>query len=400
MRCSSRRRRSPALLQAFLRHDQFFATFGALGPAARNRWADMLAEVMRRAGAQNILYLELMVSPGMAEAAGLAQGLAWDDDLARMRSHLSDAALDAIAEGVGAYVTQVESGARALLGCATHTRPGLRRDRAIPGTALAGPAAGDTGVARATGLRPARARLPAGATGCARGRDQAIRVLPAPQVFAQLVLGFRLAQRDARVVGINLVAPEDDPVALADYTRHMRAVAFAAREAPDAGVALHAGELTLGLVPPEELRFHIREALEIAGADRIGHGTDVLYEDDPQGLLELMARRRVLVEINLTSSAVILGVEGRAHPFPVYRAAGVPTALSTDDEGVSRIDLTYRDIRALSRNSVEFAFLPTAERAALPDELDRRFAAFESGPVLAFQRLLAGASGASRNASR
>ena len=229
---------------------------------------------------------------------------------------------------------------------------------------------------------------------------QAIRVLPAPQVFAQLVLGFRLAQRDARVVGINLVAPEDDPVALADYTRHMRAVAFAAREAPDAGVALHAGELTLGLVPPEELRFHIREALEIAGADRIGHGTDVLYEDDPQGLLELMARRRVLVEINLTSSAVILGVEGRAHPFPVYRAAGVPTALSTDDEGVSRIDLTYRDIRALSRNSVEFAFLPTAERAALPDELDRRFAAFESGPVLAFQRLLAGASGASRNASR
>lgn len=70
-------------------------------------------------------------------------------------------------------------------------------------------------------------------------------------------------------------------------------------------------------------------------------------------------------------------------------AAGVPVALSTDDEGVSRIDLTheyqravqtfgfsYAEIKQLSYNSLTYAF--TEERDALLAELDRRFTAFEA----------------------
>ena len=70
---------------------------------------------------------------------------------------------------------------------------------------------------------------------------------------------------------------------------------------------------------------------------------------------------------------MILGVRGRDHPFPVYRRAGVPTVISTDDEGVARTDLThelqravetyglgYADLVALARNSLEFSFLPGA----------------------------------------
>ena len=335
----------------------------------------MLAEAMRRAGAQNVLYLELMASPGMGAAAGLAADLAWDDDLARLRARLPDDALDAIVQAVATGLDEVDREARALLACDTDSP-----DRGCGVTV----------------------RLLA----------QALRTLPAPQVFAQLVFGFRLAQADDRVVGINLVAPEDDPVALRDYTRHMHAVAFASREAPDAGIALHAGELTLGLVPPEALRFHIREAVTIAGAQRIGHGTDVLYEDDPRALLELLAARDVLVEINLTSSDVILGVTGADHPFPVYRAAGVATALSTDDEGVSRIDLSHEylravltydlawaDVRELSGNSLRYAFLERSAKAALLEELDHRFAAFEREAGL-LQDLLPSSSGASRRVSK
>jgi adenosine deaminase len=180
-------------------------------------------------------------------------------------------------------------------------------------------------------------------------------------------------------------------VALADYTRHMRAVAFAAREAPTAGIALHAGELTLGLVPPRHLRFHIREAVEIAGAQRIGHGVDVMFEDEPYALLDTLRERNVLVEVNLTSNEVILGVAGDDHPLPAYMAAGVPVTLSTDDEGVSRIDLTheyqravqtyeldYADVKAFSMNGIDHAFLPAAERVALRAELEARFRAFEA----------------------
>jgi adenosine deaminase len=142
-----------------------------------------------------------------------------------------------------------------------------------------------------------------------------------------------------------------------------------------------------------------------------------------------MAARHVMVEINLTSNDVILGVVPPHHPLPEYRAAHVPVALSTDDEGVSRIDLTheyvraameyglgYLDLKAMARTSLEHSFLPgeslwakpdvftqvnaacagqalgaasptakcrsllaSSERAAEQWELERRFAAFEAG---------------------
>jgi len=55
----------------------------------------------------------------------------------------------------------------------------------------------------------------------------------------------------------------------------------------------------------------------------------------------------VLVEINLTSNADILGISGKHHPFATYRSYGVPVALSTDDPGIERIDLTHEYVRAV-----------------------------------------------------
>jgi adenosine deaminase len=88
-------------------------------------------------------------------------------------------------------------------------------------------------------------------------------------------------------------------------------------------------------------------------------------------LLKEMAARHVMVEINLTSNDVILGVRGKEHPLPIYRKFGVPVALSTDDEGVSRIDLTneyvraiqtygfsYSDLKKMVRTGLEHSFLP------------------------------------------
>ena len=202
---------------------------------------------------------------------------------------------------------------------------------------------------------------------------QAIRTFPPQQVFAQLVLAFELAKADPRVVGLNLVAPEDNEVAVRDYDLHMKMLGYLHGLSPEVKISLHAGELTPALVPKEALRSHIRNAVMVAGASRIGHGVDVLGEDDAPGLLAEMARRRVMVEINLTSNDTILNVVGAQHPFEAYRRAGVPLALSTDDEGVSRIDLThefvratttyalrYADLKTLVRNSLEYAFLSGA----------------------------------------
>lgn len=322
-------------------HDQFFATFGRFraatgaGPAAGG---DLLAEVVDRAGRQGERHVELMVSFGSGPAAVLGKAFPWTPqaaaDLPGTADRLVAAGLPALVAPARQEIDAAEARMRSLLGCGT----------------------------------------PAARPGCAvsvRYLQQVARTQGPGPVFATTLFNALLEAQEPRVVGLNFVAPEDNPVALEDYDLHMRMVAETTRRLPGTNVALHAGELTLGLVPPERLRDHIRKAVEVAGAKRIGHGVDLMYEDDPRGLLRVMAQRKVAVEVNLTSNDKILGVSGKAHPLPVYRAAGVPVVLSTDDEGVSRIDLTnelqraveefglgYADLVGLARASLEHSFLP------------------------------------------
>ena len=313
-------------------HDQFFATFARLPPLSPDREADEIAEVADRAGAEHIAYLELMWSPGMDEARALVSDADTAQDFDTLSKRLAQG-VAAIAVRVGAYVEKTEARVRSILKCGT----------------------------------------PAARAGCGvtiRYLAQVIRTTSPPRVFAQDQLGYALVESQSAFVGVNLVAPEDDPITLRDYHAQMLGLAWLAAHHPGVPLSLHAGELTLGLVPPEDLRFHIREAVEVAGAQRIGHGVDVAYEDDAAGLLREMAARKVMVEINLTSNDLILGVAGADHPFQAYRDAGVPVALSTDDEGVSRIDLThefaraartydlgYLDLKTMARNSLEHAFV-------------------------------------------
>jgi adenosine deaminase len=178
--------------------------------------------------------------------------------------------------------------------------------------------------------------------------------------------------------------PEDGYVSMTDYALQMRMVGFLHEKYPQVHITLHAGELAPGLVPEEGLCCHIRLAVEQGHAERIGHGVDVMYEDRPYELLKEMAAKRVMVEIALTSNDVILGISGKNHPFPIYRKFGVPVALSTDDEGVSRIDLThefvravetyglrYADLKQLIRTGLEHSFLPGASLWSDPDIFKR-----------------------------
>ena len=333
-------------------HQQFFSTFEAFGVASSERYAEMLADVLATASYQNIVYLELMTSPRMGQAMSLANELIWDSDLEAMYNELNQGELSTIVQEAHGAIEKMVIGAHERLGCVKQPK----------------------------------------AAGCeveVRFLAQVIRTVEAPAVFAQVQFGAILARESSWVVGLNLVASEDDPITLRDYTKQMQAVGFAKLKSPGLKVSLHAGELTLGLVPPRDLRFHIWEAVEIAQADRIGHGIDVIFERNPQKLFHTLRERDVLVEINLTSNAVILGVEGEDHPFRAYLREKVPVALSSDDYGVLRHDLTedyvravesyslsYSDLKELSYNGVRYAFYEDKEK--LIGELDRRFVEFES----------------------
>jgi adenosine deaminase/adenosine deaminase CECR1 len=214
---------------------------------------------------------------------------------------------------------------------------------------------------------------------------------PPAKVFAGLYAAFAAANAGGRVVGVNIVGPENGPVAMRDYSLHMRLFAFLREKFPKVRLSLHAGELALGMVPPEGLQSHIREAVEIAGASRLGHAVDVAHERDASGLLRLLREKKVAVEINLTSNDFILGVKGEAHPVLLYRHAGVPFVISTDDAGVSRNNLsgeyvlyasrykpTYDMLKETVFNSIRFSFLSDADKTAELAKLTQRFAQFEA----------------------
>lgn len=316
-------------------HDQFFQAFAGFSAISDNpvRQDDMVAEVANRAASQHISYLELMLTVQGSAVRQLGREVGWSGNLAQTRQQLLDQGLTDLVTKGSQQLAALEQQVNQMLGC---------------GTASAQP----------------------GCEVTVRFLQQTTRTRSPEEVFAQLTYAFELAHRDPRVVGINLVAPEDHPIALRDYTLQMQMLQFLGTQFPDVKIALHAGELTLGLVPPDDLRFHIRQAVEVAQADRIGHGVDVLYEDQPFDLLEELRQRGVLVEICLTSNEVILNVQGEEHPFRQYWAAGVPMALASDDEGISRIDLSnefllaaqryglgYPDLKRLARNSLEYSFL-------------------------------------------
>ncbi|MBK8554522.1 MAG: adenosine deaminase [Lewinellaceae bacterium] len=220
----------------------------------------------------------------------------------------------------------------------------------------------------------------------------AVRTVPPVQVFTRLVACFMAAEASPLIVGVNIVAPENDPVSMRDYWLHMEMFRFLHHLFPNVKYAMHAGELTLGMVPPEELSWHISEAVFRAGARRIGHGVDLAYETNPYALLDSMRQRGVAIEINLSSNEFILGVKDGRHPISLYRRFDVPMVISTDDAGVLRSNLTeqyvllatrypefsYTEIRELVFNSVHYSFVEdNALKASLLARLEAQFGAFE-----------------------
>jgi adenosine deaminase len=344
-------------------HYQFFDTFGKFAGVTReasDASADVVgravAEVMHRAAIQNVLHLELMVPVRIdAQMEADQPRLDTDEDLRVLRDRLLERGLRQRVGERRRWLDAVEAGARDTLRC----------------------------------------RTPSAVRGCdisVRYIAYALRGLPPSQVFAQALFAFELATADERVAGVNLVMPEDWYVPMRDHSLHMRMFRFLRTMYPGVGVALHAGELALGLVPPETLGLHVREAIEVGGARRIGHGTDVMNDVNPAALLRDMATRRVAVEISLSSSDLILGVRGARHPLRQYLRAGVPIVLATDDEGVARSDLTneyqraveeqgvsYRELKDMSRNSIEYSFLPPDAKARIRRQLEAAFVTFEAG---------------------
>ncbi|MBD0371961.1 MAG: adenosine deaminase [Pyrinomonadaceae bacterium] len=318
-------------------HDHFFDTFGKFGPATYDQGGRMLAEEVARAARGHLLYLELMLTPDNGLSGQLGQSVGWNGNLQGTLDKLKAAGIaKAVSQGIENIQT-TEKQKNELLKCGT--------PQADPGCSVT-----------------------------VRYVFQVSRGAPLGTVYAQMLAGFMLASDpQSKVVALNLVQPEDSLPSMQNFSTQMQMLDFLHNLYPAAHITLHAGELAPGMVPPDGLSFHIRSSVLTGHAERIGHGVDIMHEVNPYELLRELARRNVMIEICLTSNDVILGVRGKDHPLLTYMQYGVPVALATDDEGVSRSEISreylkaaieqelgYLQLKTMARTSLQFAFIPGA----------------------------------------
>src|SRR5436305_3466090 len=322
-------------------HDHFFDIFGKFGPATWNQTGKMLAEAVARAARGHVLYVELMLTPDGTPtgvvSSQIGDKVGWDGNPESTLNKLKSNGIDSAAATGIKNLQDAETVKNGLLKCGT-------------------------------------AEADAGCAVTVRYIAQVSRGAKLQQVFAQMVTGFALSNDpNSNVVGLNLVQPEDSLSSMTNFSVQMQMLQYLRPLYPRAHVSLHAGELAPGVVPPDGLTFHIRDSVMTARAERIGHGVDIMHEREPFELLKEMAQRDVMVEICLSSNDLILGVAGAQHPLVTYMQYGVPVALATDDEGVSRSEisreflkaaedqnLNYFQLKAMARNSLQYSFIDGA----------------------------------------
>jgi adenosine deaminase len=225
-----------------------------------------------------------------------------------------------------------------------------------------------------------------------RYQNFVLRFFEPVTLFKDLIAAFESANTNPLIAGVNIVSPEHGEVAMRDYWLHMLMFKYCHAKYPNIKYSLHAGELVLGLAKPEDLTFHIHDAVFTAGANRIGHGVDMPYEKNSTTLLKYMSKNNIPIEINLYSNEFILGVKNDKHPISLYKQSNVPIVISSDDAGILRTSLTeqyvllakrypeisYPEIKQYVYNSLKFSFIQDEKvKSQLVKNLDQRFSIFE-----------------------
>jgi adenosine deaminase len=313
------------------RHTHFFRSFGRFGPAMPS-FEKVLEELLRRAASQRISHLELMT-----DAAEISENGAVDSDALKKRLLY----LDDVRKNVLAGLDERDKGWNVDVAYIL----ALNRGESIPEE-----------------MRKAF-------------DESAYEKYFGKQVKDVMDLAVDL--HEYGVCGITLLAPEDSWISRTFFDLQMKAFdetwrSFSEEDRKKLKFNLHAGELTVEYSPYEAMRNRISETISKSHSSRIGHGTSILWEDDVYGLLGEMREKGIAVETSPSSGEEILGVSGGLrHPFRLYWDAGVPVVICTDDEGISRSNLTleyakaavrfgleYGELKWLVFNSIEYSFLP------------------------------------------
>lgn len=214
------------------------------------------------------------------------------------------------------------------------------------------------------------------------------------QTFIRAAAYMRASQIDKRIVAINMVQNEAGLNSLKYFTDQMEILDFLWHSLNKPNIALHAGELVLRESPVEPMRNRISQSIIKGHAKRIGHGIAIAWEKDVQGTLKMMKDEGIAVEICLSSNDMILDISGKDHPLALYLEAGVPATLATDDEGISRSNLsmeyvkaaqdqnlTYAQLKQIAKNGLKYSFLEGEGIYTKTGSIDPKYIKYLSGDL-------------------
>ncbi len=199
---------------------------------------------------------------------------------------------------------------------------------------------------------------------------QLYRMTSLYSIFINAAANLKASTLDERIVATNMVQEESGIPSMINFDNQMKILDFFWKKFSEPKIALHAGELVLRESPLEPMRDRISKSITMGHASRIGHGISIAWESDTENTLKMMRDKGVAVEICLSSNDIILGVSGKDHPISMYMQAGVPITISTDDEGISRSNLTmeyikavrehglnYESLKQIAKNGLQYSFL-------------------------------------------
>ncbi len=307
----------------------FREAFGKFELAQQGMTGAMLAEMRSRAARAHVLYMEIAVSPDEHAALALGKRLGWDHHFHNTLENLDNNGLPRLVSSSLEEMKLAESEEDRQLGCGG--------PNADPGCSV-----------KSSYLYAVSGNAPPGA------------------VFAQLAAGFEIAStKGSNFSGILLDGYEEDSTT--DFALQMKMIDFLRSVHPGVHVAVNAGELTTKLVPPEELSFHVNDAVILGHAERIGQGADIMHE--AKGLMGTLSAKKILIDICPSRLHTVLGT--KQDPLSLYERHGVPVSISGCDAGVLRSELAreylmtalqnnlgYADLKRMARNSLQYAFMP------------------------------------------
>lgn len=193
-----------------------------------------------------------------------------------------------------------------------------------------------------------------------------------PIELAERTIDVALARRKRGIVGVDLAGDEVRFSALPFRDQFHRAAEGGL------GITIHAGEAGGA--------ENVKEAVEVMGAQRIGHGIRAIENSD---VIKLLRDRQIALEVCPTSN-LQTGVMQKFghHPLRDLYMLGVAVTINTDDPSVSDttltdeylvaqmgMGLTVTDIQQINRNAIRATFLPADARAQLEKSFMKKFEA-------------------------